>query len=133
MAEVNYIAINAGSADQSSGPLDTSRLDNLFLQVTAVVTSADLAATIAVGTGIEPGSPASFPAAKDVVAVSTLPAGVTLPSTGLLTFATAAIGTHNIILKLPAPGPVSTVTYDYTSGGGTVSMTVRAFGWKHKT
>lgn len=131
MAAVNYVAINAASADLVSVPLDTSRLDNLYLQVTAVVTVADLVATIAVGTGIEPGSPAAFPPAKDVVAVSTLPAGITLPATGLLTFATAAIGTHNIILKLPAPGPISIVSYDYTSGGGTVSVIVRAYGWQH--
>lgn len=133
MAELNAVAINAASADQTSSVLDTRNLDNLYVQVTAVVTVADLVATVAIGTGIEPGSPASFPPAKDVVAVSTLPAGVTLPATGLLTFATAAIGTHSIILKLAAPGPASIITYDYTSGGGTVSIIVRAFGWKHST
>lgn len=131
MAELNAVAIVGASADLTSQVLDTNRMDNLFVQVTATVTVADLVATLAIGTGVHPGSPASFPPAKDVVAVSTLPAGVTLPATGLLTFATAAIGTHSIILKLPAPGPYSIITYDYTSGGGTVSLVARAFGWKH--
>lgn len=131
MAELNIVAINAESADQTSAVLDTSRMDNLFLQVTATVTAATLSATVAVGTGIEPGSPAALPTVP-VVAISTLPSGISLVS-GVLTFATAAIGTHTILLKLAEPAPASIVTYDYTSGGGTVSMIVRAFGWKHST
>lgn len=134
MAELNKFLFNAASANAASEVLDSSFLDNLFVQLTITVTAADIATTtVAIGTGINPGSPPALPAASGVVAVSTLPSGGTAVAAGVLTLTALPIGTHNIILRLPHPGPASIVTYTFGSGGGTVAIAARAYGWKFQS
>ena len=136
MAELNVVAINGSTADVTSEVLDTSRMDNVFFQVTATVTAATLSATLAITNGIalSPGGtlpPAALPAAGTSVISGALPAEITLGSAnGVFTFNNLGIGTTTFIAKLVQPAPLTRVIYDYTSGGGTVSLVVRAYGWK---
>lgn len=133
MAELNTYALVAASADASSVILDSSRIDNLFYQVTVSVTAATLAGTLTFGNGLAVSPGGGLPPATGITVVGALPANVTGPVAGVFTFANPGIGTYDILLKLGEPMPLSQVVYDFTSGGGTVSLVVRAYGWRHAT
>lgn len=131
MAEFSKYLFTASTADTNSEVMDTSRCDNLFVQLTVTVTSADLVATVAVGGALDvSGAPPVLPTLATPTLVSSPVSGVTLTS-GVLTFATAAIGTHHFLLRVPEPPLHTQVKYDYTSGGGDVVVAARAFAWKH--
>lgn len=134
--EFSKLALEAASVDASSDVLDCSQMDNLFVQLTVTASAATLVGTVAVAGGIIlPGDavPYSLYTLTTPVAISTLPANITVAATGLLTFASPAAATHNILLRVPAPPGAVRLVYDFTSGGGTVALTARVFGWKHKT
>lgn len=137
MAELNAVVLNAGSGNASSGLLDTSRIDNLFLQVSVSVTAATLSASLTFSAGVAPAAGPTLlaiPSGLTLVAPNALPTGFTAPTTGgVLAISNPGIGTHEFIYKMAAPMPLHMINYTFTSGGGTVSVVVRAYGWRYAT
>lgn len=104
----------------------------LFYGLRLTVTANTLVGTLTFVTSADPvdDDPALSPqivATQPVlVAPNALPSGITNAS-GVITFATAAIGTHRLIFRIDDPPPVVIPKYVFTSGGGTVSLKLKAW------
>lgn len=133
MAELNALVLNGSTGNAASGVLDTSRIDNLFLQITVSVSAATLQGSLTFNAGVT--TPLlGIPSGLTLVAPNALPTGYTAPTTGgVLAIANPDVGTATLIYRVTSPLPLHSINYAYTSGGGTVSVLVYAYGWRHAT
>lgn len=127
-------ALLAGSnVDLVGSAIEVSNCAALSVTVRLNVTAATLAATVAIGgTNLDPfGTPApSFPALLTGKVIAGGSTEVDFePTTGVLTIASPAIGTHEVTIAFTEFPKWVRAAYDYTSGGGTVDMLVWLAAW----
>ena len=118
--------LDAVSADQSSDSFTCFDPDTRLLTIAYRLdsTTADLAGTLTISGGAEP-DPATH---SPLVGAAVFPAalsGATL-SNGVVTFATVGTGARYSMIRIADPPPYVSVAYDYTSGGGTNRLRVKA-------
>lgn len=120
----------ASTTDVTGSAIQVSNCQTVSVTVRASVTAATLSATVAIGgTNADPEA-SSFPALVTGKLVTALPSGVTFDAaTGVLTFATAAIGVHEITIAYTEFPKWVRAAYDYTSGGGTVDVQIVLGAW----
>jgi hypothetical protein len=122
----------AAGADQNSDWVETTgfRPTTYTAGITLSVTAATLNGTLKIhGTN-------NFPqlavATEPLLVTGTLltPVDATMVhAAGVITVTNPGIGTHEIIMTWPALPQWILWEWDFTSGGGTVSLTVRTAGW----
>lgn len=120
----------ASTADVTGSAIQVSNCQAVSVTVRASVSAATLAATVAIGgTNADP-TASSFPALTTGKLVTPLPTGITFtPATGVLAFATAAIGIHEVTIAYTEFPKWIRAAYDYTSGGGDVDVQVTLGAW----
>lgn len=121
-----FNAANGGGDIANAPYIETTWLERWTASMQISVSAATLVAALRIlGTNDDaqlapPGQPLNT-----LVALSPLSAGITVVN-GVITFASPAIATYNIIFSLGAPMPKwIKPDYDWTSGGGTVVLTFK--------
>lgn len=125
--QLSHIAlIDAVSADQNSDVVTCFDPLTRFLTIAYRLdsTSADLVGTLTIKGGAEPDA-ATHTALTGAAVFPAALAGATL-SNGVLTFATVATGSKYAMIRVSDPPPYVSLAYDYTSGGGTNRLRVKA-------
>lgn len=137
MADIvkNQQLLGAGSADASGYTVQVSQCNKLTMSVFVTVTAATLVGTVALtGTNDDARAlditPLSLPTLATGKELSVLPTGFTFtPTTGLLAVSSPAIGTYEVILSYSDFPKWIRPVYDFTSGGGTVSVSATVSAW----
>jgi len=123
--------LDAAAADATSKVIncnDTQALA-LFIGYKLVASAADLISTVTLRCNVEDdGAYSSWPVLSDGTHISvsgdsddlTFTAGVLSTLEGL------PLGTYRGVIRIANPPPFVIATYDYTSGGGTVSLQLKA-------
>lgn len=117
--------IDAASVDQTAVVTCFDPLAR-FIDIAARLDStvATLSGTLTASGGADP-DPATH---SPLVAATMFPAALTgaALSNGVVTFSTVGIGAKYLMMRIPDPPPYVSVAYDYTSGGGTNRLRVKA-------
>lgn len=119
--------IDAVSADQKSVVVSCFDPLTRFLTIAYRLDSsvATLAGTLTIRGGADPDPATHFALTSGLTAFNTI-SGAAAPSSGVVAFTTVAIGSAYGLLRIADPPPYVSVEYDYTSGGGTNRMRVKA-------
>jgi hypothetical protein len=125
--QLSHIAlIDAVGVDQNSDVISCFDPLTRFLTIAYRLDStvADLVGTLTIKGGAEPDAATHTALAGAAVFPAAL-AGATL-SNGVLTFATVGTGSKYAMIRVSDPPPYVSLAYDYTSGGGTNRLRVKA-------
>lgn len=120
--------LSAASGNAVGDWLEATFFGSFTATVNITASAATLVAALRFrGTNNSPPG-AAEPILSNVVAISALPSGITMAS-GVLTIASPAASTYAITLAIPQLPQLLQADWAYTSGGGTVSISVQGAGW----
>lgn len=120
--------LSAASVDAAGDFIELTGLNMFTATVTVTASAASLVGTLRFrGTNNVPQG-AAEPILSTPIAISVLPANVTLTA-GALAFASPTAATHIITLAFPQLPQFVQADWDFTSGGGTVAIAVQGAGW----
>lgn len=127
------ISFSASNANVTGQTIELSSCSALSLTVLVSVSAATLVGSVQLTATNDDARAydltSTLPALTNGVAITPLPANITLEATGLLTFASPAIGTHEITIAYPAFPKWVRPRYVFGSGGGTVDARVTVAAW----
>jgi hypothetical protein len=125
---VSQQILSAASVSAKSAWFELTDFGQFSITVRASTSVASLVGTVTLrGTNNSPQDPAE-PALTNGIVITALPSGVTHAS-GVITYASPGIGISSITLAFPQLPQFILADYVFTSGGGTVALTVQAAGW----
>lgn len=130
---VQEVALIGSAGTQIGRTINMANCDKVSVSLVVTTTAATLVGTFGVG-GTDDDSRAADEAIALVAvaggSTSVLPANITYSSaTGLVTFASPAAATHEVVMTFTSFPKYFRPLFTYTSGGGTVSVTATVAGW----
>lgn len=137
MSSIGRPVLSAGAATALGEVIECSGIAHLHLFAKVTVTVGDLSGNIQfAATPDGTGNLLTAAAAPNIVspgvtiAETVAPTGFTLDATAAqITIASAAVGTSVYAVRITNPPQYVVPRFNYTSGGGTVSVVVYAFGF----